>query len=76
MGGLAIKDIGPWGVLGLKIVRPARSAGENLGRRSGENLYSNVERVAPATLRIQTLPAHSAGGVLNSNCESMCLVPQ
>ena len=60
---VAIKDIGPWGVLGLKIVRPARSA--------GENLYSNEERVAPATLRIQTLPAHSAGGVLNSNCESM-----
>ena len=40
---VAIKDIGPWGVLGLKIVRPARSAGENLSRR-----------IAPAKICIQT----------------------
>jgi len=34
---------GPWGVLGLKIVRPARSTVENLGRR-----------IAPAKICIQT----------------------
>jgi hypothetical protein len=37
------RHIGPWGVLGLKIVRPARSTVENLGRR-----------IAPAKICIQT----------------------